>query len=1287
MTKVRALRALLFAVTLLMATAFDASAVSGQSSPGPQNLDVRPNACSGGSALSGWYGMLVGGSGKFVSGALFFDGNCNVTGTNITGGFGHYSTTSVTGTYSPTADGTGTYNLNLTYLSPASTETYIIGISQSGKKARGIESDGSLEATIDLQSQMTSLTSGYNTGSLTGVYAASCSAALATDLNYLTFDGNGNVSVVDYFDHGSGVGSNTLVGTYSVNGDGTFAGSLVGSYSFNGVIEKGVTEIEYTYASAGAGALACAGKQSQAVPPALTGRYGLVVGEPTHGTEGGEYFSGSLNFSAGTLSGTVNGDLSDGSSGLGSSTVTGTYVTNADNTVSLTLNLATPAKTLKFIVGVSEGANGAAGIQTDGSVVASIDLQKQLQPPPSFGVGSIIGTYAASCSGYEIDLNYTTFDGNGNIIAPTQDAYDNGGYGDLAYAGTYTVNSDGTFSAHFSGINANIFNVFTLSGVLDNGSAEMEFSYDQSGIGGMVSCIGESTYGATNTNPVAATPAFSPAPGIYNASQTVALSDTTSGATIYYTTNGVAPTAESQVYSAPIALTSTSTIQAIAAVSGDNNSAIAAGTYFLMAATPTFSPTAGSYSSIQSVTLSDASSNAVIYYTTDGSTPTTSSSVYSTPIQVSATTTIKALAAASPLSNSAVASALYTINLPAAATPIFSPAAGIYTSAQSVTLSDATSGAVIYYTTNGTTPTTSSSVYSTPIPVSATTTIEAIAVATGYNNSAVASATYTINMPAAATPTFSPVAGTYTSAQSVTISDSTSGAVIYYTTDGSTPTTSSLVYSTPIAVNATTTIQAIAVAAGFSNSSLASGVFTINLPTVATPSLSPTPGSYSPSVAVTLSDSTSGAVIYYTVNGSAPTTSSLVYSSPIQVNSTTTINAIAVLSGYNNSVVASGTYSIAGSGIGSFNLVQHVNNASCPAGTTCAIPLSQSIAAGDLLVFEGSSASGPSMITATDNGGALVQCVSCMGFDATSLYSGTFGGWILSASAEASQITLTFTGNQGAEVEMWEYSYTGGTPGFDGANQTETKNSANPTATAFTASGSNGISVQACRASQQCNSVTTPFVGDNLGGYYAWSALSTPAVWNAPTWTLASSRHFPAHANGVRFRRHALRQQRIRGLRRPQRQHHQPGANRFRHPRMARRRMEHQRQQRRPDLPNLRLANLAEPHRQTLRWHQLHRHQHHGIAILDGGSQHLSANQRHQRNADFGHRLRRRLVELQPSGNEHHRNRRYRHLWHRRRLCAAQGVWPERPALRGTRMRLGGKRHQCVSGAFDVVLG
>src|SRR6202034_2711493 len=101
-------------------------------------------------------------------------------------------------------------------------------------------------------------------------------------------------------------------------------------------------------------------------------------------------------------------------------------------------------------------------------------------------------------------------------------------------------------------------------------------------------------------------------------------------------------------------------------------------------ATPTFSPVAGSYTSTENVTISDATVGASIYYTTDGSTPAPNSgttTLYSTPIYVSVSETIKAIAVDSVDTSSAVASAAYSITLPApAATPTSSPAAGTYTS-------------------------------------------------------------------------------------------------------------------------------------------------------------------------------------------------------------------------------------------------------------------------------------------------------------------------------------------------------------------------------------------------------------------------------------------------------------------------------------------------------------------------------------------------------------------------------------------------------------------------------
>lgn len=165
----------------------------------------------------------------------------------------------------------------------------------------------------------------------------------------------------------------------------------------------------------------------------------------------------------------------------------------------------------------------------------------------------------------------------------------------------------------------------------------------------------------------------------------------------------------------------------------------------------------------------------------------------------------------------------------AVAAPSFSPGGGSYTSAQSVSISTATSGATIRCTTDGSTPTQSiGTVYSTPVSITTTSTLKAIAYKTGMTDSTVTSATYTISIAQVATPTFSPAAGTFDTAQLVAISTSTSGATIRYTTDGSTPSQSvGTVYSSAVSISSTKTIKAIAYKSGMTDSAIASGTYTI----------------------------------------------------------------------------------------------------------------------------------------------------------------------------------------------------------------------------------------------------------------------------------------------------------------------------------------------------------------------------------------------------------------------------------------------------------------------------
>src|SRR6185436_13289547 len=161
----------------------------------------------------------------------------------------------------------------------------------------------------------------------------------------------------------------------------------------------------------------------------------------------------------------------------------------------------------------------------------------------------------------------------------------------------------------------------------------------------------------------AATPSFGVAGGTYNTPQSVSISTTTGGATLYYTTDGTVPTTSSAVYTAPVLVDRSLTLRAIAVVAGMADSDVAAAAYTLQAATPTFNPPAGSYLLRLTVSINDASPGVTIYYTTNGSTPTPSSTQYTGPFVLLLSGTVKAIAVRNGWSQSPVATAVYTIGL------------------------------------------------------------------------------------------------------------------------------------------------------------------------------------------------------------------------------------------------------------------------------------------------------------------------------------------------------------------------------------------------------------------------------------------------------------------------------------------------------------------------------------------------------------------------------------------------------------------------------------------------
>ena len=268
---------------------------------------------------------------------------------------------------------------------------------------------------------------------------------------------------------------------------------------------------------------------------------------------------------------------------------------------------------------------------------------------------------------------------------------------------------------------------------------------------------------------------------------------------------------------------------------------------------PTITPNGGSFVDSQEISISCTTDGATIYYTTNGNDPTTSSTQYTAPFTLTATTTVKAFAVKSGMENSAIATAEFT---KASAMTVADAIAALN---ENSTITDAFVSGVVsqvdevstqhgnatYWISDDGTTTSQLEVYRGKYLNNANfTSADQIQVGdevvvygtlTYYNNTTYEFATgnYLISLnrptPSVATPTFNPAAGTYTEAQTVTIDCATASAVIYYTLDGTEPTNASTPYLAEINIDATTTIKAIAYV-DTNHSAVASATYTINLP-------------------------------------------------------------------------------------------------------------------------------------------------------------------------------------------------------------------------------------------------------------------------------------------------------------------------------------------------------------------------------------------------------------------------------------------------------------------------
>ena len=350
---------------------------------------------------------------------------------------------------------------------------------------------------------------------------------------------------------------------------------------------------------------------------------------------------------------------------------------------------------------------------------------------------------------------------------------------------------------------------------------------------------------------------------------------------IYYTTDGTTPSSTNgTLYEGPFTLTNQITIKAIVTKEGYSNSVVTTSTIEKVA-TPTIQQETGTHN----VSITTATPGATIYYTTDGSTPTTSSTLYTGASEELGGKPIKAIAVKDNMINSDIGEGEIDIKC---ATPVVS-----FDNATSmVTITCGTAGSTIHYTIDNNEPTTTSTAYTAPFSVTSPTTVKAIATHATLDPSAVAE----LVIPQVATPTIQ-----NNGSNAVSITTTTVGATIYYTTDGTTPTTSSAVYSEPLTENISgVTIKAIAVKEGMVTSVVGSNAVTLQC---ATPDIK---RSGQDGFTFSCSFPPSGVTIYYTTDGTTPTTSSSSISPGDIVSCTLpiTVKAMAVATNYENSEVA-----------------------------------------------------------------------------------------------------------------------------------------------------------------------------------------------------------------------------------------------------------------------------------------------------------------------------------------------------------------------------------------------
>lgn len=358
----------------------------------------------------------------------------------------------------------------------------------------------------------------------------------------------------------------------------------------------------------------------------------------------------------------------------------------------------------------------------------------------------------------------------------------------------------------------------------------------------LVVVLGGGGGGGGGTGGTAAAPVFSVPGGSYTSAQQVTISSTTPGASIRYTVDGSTPGSMSPLYTGPVTLSSSLTLKALALAGGMLDSPVTSARYTIGGSNGGFSQGVSELGATATIWFkAQAAQTFVILHHQVGTGSQVNPQMAYNPALARYETVLTGLSAGqritysftyAPVSGAQTDSAAFTYTMGAGndiPKPTFSPAGGSYGAPVSVSLATSAAGGVIRFTTDGSAPNALSPQYTGPITVSTAQTLNAISVLGDGSQSGIASSTYVVGTPdgQVAAPVFSHAAGSYGSPIQLTLSSSTVGATLRFTTDGSLPSASSPAYGGPIPLTAATTVRAIALKAGMGASPISQASYSI----------------------------------------------------------------------------------------------------------------------------------------------------------------------------------------------------------------------------------------------------------------------------------------------------------------------------------------------------------------------------------------------------------------------------------------------------------------------------